>query len=165
MRKTIEISSKAKQIRACVIHEYMLQNGYDHCVCFSCGNATRALKAEGVSCISISPDGDLTANRWWSISEVRKAFANAFDATSGHLPIDVLIAIAKKYREAFSDVFVKGKEYVIPTGSGETVFCLSMAFKDIKFIAQWRKDDPSCEMSVEAPMTEIIKSFIEWEEI
>ena len=165
MRKVIELSKKAKEIRSSVIHQYMQQNGYNYCVCFSCGNATKALIKEGVSCISIAPDGDLTANRWWSIAEVRKVFANAFDATSGHLSIDVMQAISKKYREAFSDICVAGNEYVIPTGSGETVFCLSMAFPDIKFVAQWQKGEPSCEMYEDAPMTQIIKSFIEWEEI
>lgn len=36
----------------------MEENHIDRCVCFSCGNASRAIKEAGIPCVEISPGGD-----------------------------------------------------------------------------------------------------------
>lgn len=90
----IDISQRAKTIRACIIKRHMEENHIDRCVCFSCGNASRAIKEAGIPCVEISPDGDLSANRWWSMNEIRNTFPDSFDATSGHLPMDMMNQLA-----------------------------------------------------------------------
>lgn len=162
-RQKIDISLRAKKLRAIEISRYMYDNGFASCVCFSCGTATRALKETGLNCISIAPDGDLLALRWWKQAEIRKAFPTMFDATSGHLPIELMVEIAKLFRVKFCDLFEQGNEYVIPTGSGETILCLKMAFPAIRFIAQWNNNDPSCELCEDAPLVSLVKALFEWE--
>lgn len=113
--------------------------------------------------MEISPGGDLSANRWWSMNEIRNTFPDSFDATSGHLPMDMMNQLAAEYRTTFSDIIKKGQTYTIPTGSGETVICLRMAFPKSQFIAQWDNQDPSCEYSDQAPMAQLVKATGEWE--
>lgn len=98
---TIDISQRAKTIRACIIKRHMEENHIDRCVCFSCGNASRAIKEAGIPCVEISPGGDLSANRWWSMNEIRNTFPDSFDATSGHLPMDMMNQLAAEYRMTF----------------------------------------------------------------
>lgn len=160
---TIDISRRAKAIRACIIKRHMEENHIDRCVCFSCGNASRAIKEAGIPCVEISPGGDLSANRWWSMNEIRNTFPDSFDATSGHLPIDMMNQLAAEYRVTLSDTIKEGQTYIIPTGSGETVICLRMAFPKSRFIAQWDNHDPSCEYSDQAPMAQLVKATGEWE--
>lgn len=163
-RSLIDVSTRAKHIRADVIDRYMRANGFRLCVCFSCGNASRILKEHGVPCVAVAPDGDLLAGRWWTMAEIRRTFPTAFDATSGQLPADVMLQVAHEFREEFAPVFADGdKAYVIPTGSGETVLCLKLAFPDRTFIAQWRTGDPNCEYEPCAPLTPFVRALIPWE--
>lgn len=163
-RSLIDISSRAKHIRADVIDRYMRANGFRLCVCFSCGNASRILKEHGVPCVAVAPDGDLLAGRWWTMAEIRRTFPTAFDATSGQLPADVMLQVAHEFRKEFAPLFADGdKAYVIPTGSGETVLCLKLAFPDRTFIAQWRTGDPNCEYEPCAPLTPFVRALIPWE--
>lgn len=163
-RSLIDISIRAKHIRAMVIGRYMRANGFRLCVCFSCGNASRILKEHGVPCVAVAPDGDLLAGRWWTMAEIRNTFPTAFDATSGQLPADVMLQIAQEFRKEFAADFVADdRSYVIPTGSGETVICLKLAFPTKTFIAQWRKGDPTCEYDPAAPLTPFVRAFIPWE--
>ena len=48
--QTIDISRTAKTIRAHIIKRHMEENHIDRCVCFSCGNASRAIKDAGIPC-------------------------------------------------------------------------------------------------------------------
>lgn len=165
-RCLIDVSLRAKQIRAIVIERYMRDNGYCLAVCFSCGNASRVLKEHGVPCVAVAPDGDLQACRWWTMAEIRRVFPTAFDATSGQLPVDVMLEIAKEFRNEFAGVFEDEETaYVIPTGSGETVLCLKLAFPDKKFIAQWRTGDASCKYEPSAPLASFVRAFIPWEQV
>ena len=161
--QTIDISRTAKTIRAHIIKRHMEENHIDRCVCFSCGNASRAIKDAGIPCVEISPGGDLSANRWRSMNEIRNTFPDSFDATSGHLPMDMMNQLAAEFRIILSDTIKEGHTYTIPTGSGETVICLRMAFPKSRFIAQWDNQDPSCEYSDQAPMAQLVKATGEWE--
>ena len=97
------------------------------------------------------------------MNEIRNTFPDSFDATSGHLPMDMMNQLAAEYRATLSDTIKDGQTYIIPTGSGETVICLRMAFPKSRFIAQWDNQDPSCEYSDQAPMAQLVKATGEWE--
>lgn len=97
------------------------------------------------------------------MNEIRKTFPDSFDATSGHLPTDLMNQLAEEYALIFSDTIKEGQTYTIPTGSGETVICLRMAFPKSRFIAQWNNQDPSCEYSDHAPLARLVKATGEWE--
>ena len=159
MRSVKDVSSQAKAIRASVIKEYMQLHGYKQCVCFSCGNASRKLKDAGVDCIDISPSGDLNANRWWSMAEIRKAFPTCFDATSGHLSTDVMRMIVECFRAEFEDRFKPHKKYIIPAGSGETILCLKLAFPCTEFVAMYDDSNPATQYNRAAPLSCYVAAF------
>jgi len=156
-RQKIDIYKTEKRIRAEVVRAYMKRNGISYAVCFSCGNASRFLREAGVPLIDISPQGDLTANRWFTMEEIRQRFPQAFDATSGHLPTDLMREIAERLRAELS--FDTGTEYIIPTGSGEGVVCLKMAFPDVLFTPQYDDSDPATEYNEEAPLNGVVRAM------
>lgn len=156
-RQTIDIYRTEKRIRAEVVQAYMKRNGIPYAVCFSCGNASRYLREAGVPLIDISPQGDLTANRWFTMEEIRQRFPQAFDATSGHLPTDLMREIAERLRAELS--FDTDTEYIIPTGSGEGVVCLKMAFPDVPFTPQYNDNDPATEYNEEAPLNGVVRAM------
>ena len=91
------------------------------------------------------------------MNEIRQLFPMAFDATSGHLPADLMREIAVRMRNELT--FDTDTEYTIPTGSGETVVCLKMAFPNINFIPQYDNSDPSTEYNDEAPLNEVVRAM------
>lgn len=121
-----------KRIRARAIRAYMESHGYDKAVCFSCGNASRELRNAGINTLDVSPIGDMLALRWFTIGEIREQFPQHFDATSGHLPMDCMQLVAEMFKEEIGDRL--GSIY-LPTGSGETLVCLKMAYPDSKITA------------------------------
>lgn len=156
-RQKIDIYKTEKRIRAEVVQAYMTRCGISYAVCFSCGNASRYLKEAGVSLLDISPQGDLTANRWFTMEEIRRRFPKAFDATSGHLPADLMGEIAERLKREFN--FEQDTEYIIPTGSGEGVVCLKMAFPDILFTPQYNNSDPATEYNDESPLNAVVRAM------
>lgn len=156
-RQTIDIYKAEKRIRAEVVRAYMTRCGISYAVCFSCGNASHYLKEAGVSLLDISPQGDLTANRWFTMEEIRQRFPQAFDATSGHLPTDLMREIAERLRAELT--FDTDTEYIIPTGSGEGVVCLKMAFPDILFTPQYNNSDPATEYNDESPLNAVVRAM------
>ena len=131
----------------------MMEYGYKRAVCFSCGNATEKLKQAGVDVLAIAPNGDLVANKWFTIGEVANRFTGYFDATSGHLPMDLMKRIAARYRETLGEL--TGDIYV-PCGSGESLVCLKLAYPDVNFIAVYNLDSAT-EYGAEAPLNDLVK--------
>jgi hypothetical protein len=122
-----------KKIRAQVIARYVSAAGYRGVVAFSCGNATRELKAAGLWVLDISPDGDLSPSRkWWTPAEIHAAFPDLLDATSGHLPAPLMAEIAKAFRLHLGNL--ADAVYEVPTGSGETITCLRWAYPETIFM-------------------------------
>lgn len=121
-----------KRIRAKVIKEYMHKYGYEKAVCFSCGNATRELKRAGVNVLDISPTGDLQALKWYTMGDIKQTFPSYFDATSGHLPYECMLWIAQEYKKYLGDI---PQTIYLPTGSGETLVCLKLAYPKSKIKA------------------------------
>lgn len=132
-----------KAIRAQAIKEYIAGQGYAGAVCCSCGNASRELRLAGVHTIDISPTGDLIARRWFTQNELHSMFPTYFDATSGHLPFQLMAIIAARYKMYIDSRFggIPGPEVVVPTGSGETLFCLKLAYPEARFIAAYNLDE------------------------
>jgi hypothetical protein len=168
-----------KELRAFVIADYVNRSGYSGVVCFGCGNAAAELRRAGLTVVDVSAKGDLMANRWWRPWEIRKAWPHLFDATSGHLPLFMLVTIAKylkaraftiltlvmdEYRtanmhlgrefEAERDV-----EFLIPSGSGETVICFRLAFPQYNFIPVYDNREPGTLWEQEAPLNYAIEAL------
>lgn len=125
-----------KLVRAHVVRAYMAAAGYTRAVCFSCGNASRALAQVGVEVVDVSPSGTLVANGWWTPAQVRRCWPDALDATSGHLPLHVLAAYGHALVRAIGPLDM-GQEHVVPTGSGETVLALRLALPSIRLVAAY----------------------------
>lgn len=148
----------AKPIRSRVIKRYMQAIKVDRAVCFSCGNASKALKEEGIDTLDISCTGDLIANRWFTPAEVAERFKGYFDATSGHLPLHLMVAIANEFKKHLGEL--KESSYEVPTGSGETIICLKIAYPHINFIGVYNLGAPT-EFSSEAPLNDVVKALFE----
>ena len=142
-----------KRLRAVAVKRYMEEHGYDKAVCFSCGNASRELRKAGIDTLDISQSGDMLALRWFSIGEVREQFPGHFDATSGHLPMDCMLEIAECFKEELGELT---GEIALPTGSGETLVCLKLAYPELHVTAVYDLDDAT-EYSAEAPLNALVE--------
>lgn len=136
----------------------MQEAGLEKAICFSCGNASRALIEVGVNTLDISPTGVLQANTWWTPAEIAKAFPDYFDTTSGHLPLHLMKDIAVAFRNHLGEL--TEKEYLVPTGSGETIVCLNIAYKGVSFIPVYNKGSAT-EYSDSAPLNAVVVAMAE----
>lgn len=143
----------AKKIRAEVIRAYVERAGYRGVVCFSCGNATRALRDAGLYVVDVAPGGSLQAGRWWDAAEIRRAWPDLLDATSGHLPAPLLREIAAAFKAHLGDL--RGYYHEIPTGSGETLVCLAMAYPGHKFRPVYGQSDAT-QYEPQAPLNDLV---------
>ncbi len=145
-----------KRLRARVIKSYMKEAGYDRAVCFSCGNAARELQDAGVETLHIGKHGVLTPRKWFQQAEIQKVFPHYFDATSGHLPADAMYALSLAYREYLGEL--REECYYVPTGSGETIVCLKMAYPRVNFAAVYDLDEAT-EYSEWCPLNAIVAAM------
>lgn len=148
-----------KLLRSIAIKRYMDKAGYTRAVCFSCGNASAKLKEVGIDVLDISKKGDLEAKRWFEQSEIKRLFPDYFDATSGHIPIECMLEVAKTFKEYIGCL---PAEIYLPTGSGETLLELKMAFPYAKITAVYNLDeatqyDQECILN---PLVEIVADEI-----
>lgn len=148
----------AKRIRAEVIKQYAEENGYRGVVCFSCGNASRALKETGADTLDISPTGDLEARRWFTPAEIRREFPDRLDATSGHIGPDLLNRIAEAFKAYIGEL--PEEDLAIPTGSGETLVELKIAFPRAKLHAVYNTDSAT-EYNAAAPLNGLVEALAE----
>lgn len=146
-----------KCIRAEVVRDYMRENHISLALCFSCGNASEALRAAGVDLLDISPAGDLTANRWFTPAEIARRFPGVFDATSGHLPVWMLTRIAERLRGEIN--LDSGEGYVIPAGSGETAVCAKIAYPAARIVPEYDDADPATEWNDGAPLNALVRAM------
>ena len=155
------INQVEKRIRAAVVREYMDRNGIGTAVCFSCGNASRALRDAGVRVLDISPSGDLEARRWFTQEEIRRLFPGCFDATSGHLPADLMLEVAARLRQRCEGEYQTGEVYHIRAGSGETVVCLAVAFPEARFVPVFDNTAPETVKEPGAPLVPFLRAFFQ----
>ena len=142
-----------KHLRAQVIKAYMAECGYSKAVCFSCGNAARALEVVGVDTLHIGPHGVLAPQKWFTQAEIKHNFPQHFDATSGHLPVELMARLGATYRDYIGPL--TGSIYV-PSGSGETLVALKMANPGTNFIAVYNLDEAT-EYSEYAPLNALVR--------
>ncbi len=121
-----------KEIRADLIAHHVRLAGYKGAVCFSCGNASAALVKTGIYVVDVSPTGALEAKRWWQPWEVARAWPELFDATSGHLPLWLMVKIADAFKEHIGEL-KPGATHQVGTGSGESFVCLQIAYPEVHF--------------------------------
>jgi hypothetical protein len=145
----------AKAIRASAIHVYVRQAAYQGVVCFSCGNASAALKATGLDVLEIGPKGPVQANSWWSPADIHRIFPTRFDATSGHLPMHLMHTIGGYFRAYLGDL-PDDRPIIVPTGSGETLCCLAMAYPEVRFIARYDQSSTATSRHPKAPLNDLV---------
>lgn len=149
------LKTEAKRVRAEVIARHVEAAGYPGVVCFSCGNASAALKVLGLRVVDVSPTGGLEARRWWTPAEIRCTFPQLFDATSGHLPIPVMVDVARALRAAVGDL--PAGTYHVPSGSGETALCLRWAYgPDVVLVAQYDDAQHATRWEQQAPLNHVV---------
>jgi len=151
-----------KYPRSLVIYHYMRDAGYRQAVCFTCGNAARALQQVvpcGYEVLGIGDGQLLVPGKWWLPEQIAKVWPDWFDATSGHLPITLMARIATYLRQ--SEPKHGGmhlSSYDVPTGSGETVMCLRWAFPKVRFTAVYNNAYPGTRYNREAPLNALVEA-------
>ena len=136
-QKIVELPNKA--IRSGVIKAFL---GKDKCFCFSCGNATKALKKVGVKVVGISKQDDLAATKYIDPFVTKQIF-DTFDATSGHLPISLMPYIAQQIKNYLPDAMYRDSDLIFcPLGSGETLFALSWLFPISRLVGVYGDYEP-----------------------
>ncbi len=147
-----------KAIRAAVIAGYVRAYGQNRVVCFSCGNASRALKDVGLDVIDISRQGDLSPRDWWTPERIAKVWPDHFDATSGHLPLFLMERLGEAFKLHLGPLH--DAIYEVPTGSGETILCLRIAYPAKTFVAVYNLDDAT-RFEPSAPLNNVIRALFE----
>ena len=145
-----------KHLRAGAIRQYMLDAGYTGAVCFSCGNASRCLKEMGVDTIDISPAGDMRPVRWFTSADVARVWPNRFNATSGYLPMDLMVTLGQIYQRQLGTLR-SDCEYTVECGSGESLVCLALAYGAGVFVAQYDNSRLATRYEEENPLNGLVK--------
>jgi hypothetical protein len=136
-----------KDIRAQVILAYVLRSSYrDGIVCCSCGNAVAALRSIFDDVKWIGRDG-----YWYTPAEIHGIYPRCFDATPGHLPAPLMVELAKEYRRLLG---VYAGEWIVPTGSGETILCLQIAYPQVRWIAEYDDSKSGTRFEPKAPLNQ-----------
>lgn len=142
-----------KYVRAHVIRNYIVEAGHAGAVVFTCGNAAKALREVGLgNIVEVGPHGVLKTDRWWTPAEIRHTWPDLFDATSGHLPMTLMVKISGHLHKLLGPSIEEGTQYLVPTGSGETILCLGMAFPNVSFCAVYDNDRPETTRDTDAPL-------------
>ena len=143
-----------KRIRAQIIKQY-IEGRYKKAVCFSCGNAAMALEDAGVKTLHIGEHGVLKPQKWFTQAEIHEMFPDYFDATSGHLPAELMNMLANAYKNYLREL---PPEVYVPTGSGETLVCLKTAFPAVDFVAVYNLDKAT-EYGESCPLNALVKAL------
>ena len=148
-----------KGIRATVIAQYLADaaKAIDGVVCFSCGNSAKALRHAGLDVLEIGRNGPLQPSEWWTPAQIARFFPTRFDATSGHLPAHLMAAIGAAYWRELGDL--PKTAYAIPSGSGETIVCLGIAYPRHCFTAAYDDNQPWTEYDARAPLNSLVETL------
>lgn len=135
-----------KRLRSEAVSDYCRRAQIRRVVLISCGNASNALReheSDLLTVTAIAPrDAPFQPGRWLYPSDIARAFPGQLDATPGHLPFPLMLEIADLYKRYLEwNGFNEEVEYTVPTGSGETVCCLALAFPHTPFVADYTRGD------------------------
>lgn len=157
-----DFNTTQKEVRAQVIKKHLNAFGTNKCVCFTCGNAAKYLREIGVDVVAVGDKETLHPGKWFTYTEIQHDFNGLFDATSGHLPIPLMVEIAAKLAEIYDGKLNEyDKIYEVYTGSGETIICLKMAFPDVKFRPVRLLNHPPTEFSIHAPLNNLLVALFD----
>lgn len=153
-----------KIIRSLAIARYMNAARYTEAVCFSCGNAAEALRQQigREQVLEIGPGGNaaMLPMRWFAQADIDKVFPGMFDATSGHLPMDVMNNVAEILLGALGpDPEGHGGEFCVDCGSGETFVALKLAFPHLPLHAVYTQSNPALQWNRQAPLNDLVKAL------
>lgn len=153
-----------KRLRAEVIAKHLKQIGEQRCVCFTCGNAAAALRKAGVQVVEVGAKGKLKPSTWFGYSDIQQAFNGLFDATSGHLPMPLMRQIAARVRREkeiikwIINAHTEAGGFFVPTGSGESIVVLAMAYPRGVFLPV-RFKHPATKYDKDAPLNDLVKAL------
>ena len=149
-----------KRERARLIYDF-LHTGFStpKVVLLTCGNAAQACREHAMDVVELGggPCADLAPNQWMKPGHVARLFPDRFDATSGHLPLWMLIELAKTMRVknpdalALSD-FDEKEEIYVPSGSGESAVITALAFPALRVVACFDDSQPATTWNDECVM-------------
>lgn len=149
-----------KRVRAAVIAEYVRRAGYRGVVCFSCGNAARALQETGLFTVAVAPGAALQTDAWWDQDQIHKTWPDLLDATSGHLPVPLMYDIGAELTLELRrrrTIIEAGAHYTVLSGSGETLVCLAMANNPLaRFRAKYDMRDAATTYDARAPLNGLV---------
>ena len=154
----------AKRLRANYLVQKAYRKGHTGVLCFSCGNSSAALRNAVLAAelplivLDISPHGDLTANRWFTQLEIARIWPDFLDGTSGHVTDTELSVISNLFRHYLGELG-PGPWYV-PTGSGETILALALAYPHTSFVPVYSLDEWT-QYNEEAPRNEQVRQVNE----
>lgn len=133
-------------------------------VCFTSGNASAALADEGFDVITIGDKSVkgacLSPNMWFKPHNVKKVFPTMLDLTSGHLDVGTMELIGLYYKSCL-DLWggeIEDDIVYVPTGSGETLVSLALAYPDKKFVAVYNLDDHT-KYDKNAPLNRLVEKL------
>lgn len=136
-----------KKIRAEVIAEYLKGR---RAFAFSCGNATRWLKRAGVNCVPI--DGTPLEAHGYIDPEVAEFYFDAFNATSGYLPLFLVERIVGKIREKIYKPASRSQTIYVPRGSGELAFSICFIYPSQQIVTFSSQRHPATKQDVPYPL-------------
>lgn len=152
--------SDRKEIRARLIDRYVKAAGLRGVVCFSCGNASQALQARpDLYVVEVAPGGQLRPETWWGTAAIRRSWPDLLDGTSGHLPADLMVLLGAELRFRIGPLKA-GQLYRVPTGSGEALVALALAYPDVRFRACYNVG-PGTSYEAEAPLNGLVARLAE----
>lgn len=132
--------------RAAVVQRYLSESGKaPRVVVVTCGNSARKLRKVGLSVYEIGVQGPLVPTRWLTPEDIAQAFPNRFDATSGHLPLFLMLRVAAMLRAKHPegiDIARTGGRIHVPSGSGESAVITALAFPGAQVVAVFNNSKP-----------------------
>lgn len=165
----------AKRFRAELIanHVLMAAGAYRGIICFTCGNAAEALRAEfarlnqypqcRIPIIEVGGKGMLRPTTWFSPAAIAGTWPGFFDATSGHLSWPLMANLSRHIGQhcsnnGYLNDVPPGAEVNVPAGSGETAVCLALAYPERRFRACYNVPglEAATEWHKEAPLNNLV---------
>lgn len=133
--------------RAAVVQRYLAESGKaPRVVVCTCGNAARKLRKVGLNVFEVGRFGTLVPSRWLTPEDVAQAFPNRFDATSGHLPLFLMLRVAVMLRAKCPEgveIAAKRGQIHVPSGSGESAVITALAFPGAQVVAVFNNSKPA----------------------
>lgn len=150
----------AKHERALLIRDHLRDAHLPwRVLCLTCGNAAAALRGVGLQVVEVGPRGPLVPSRWLEPAEVAFMWPGLFDATSGHLSVGMMVQLGQRLRQLLGDDLPSLR---VPTGSGETVVALALAYPEHRFTACYGRDTAT-QWNAKAPLNPLVAALCDVE--